>query len=52
LLDMPGVPNGRIDHVFSRGARLRSTEWTRLLPAPGAPPVSDHYPVCARFRLT
>jgi endonuclease/exonuclease/phosphatase family metal-dependent hydrolase len=51
LLDLPGVPSGRIDHIFSTGQVLNAAEWARLLPAPGEPPVSDHHPVFARFDL-
>jgi endonuclease/exonuclease/phosphatase family metal-dependent hydrolase len=51
LYEMPNVPSGRIDHIFTRGSRLSTHEWSRLLPAPGDPPVSDHDPVLVRVGL-
>jgi endonuclease/exonuclease/phosphatase family metal-dependent hydrolase len=43
--------DGRIDHIFYHGQALVPIEWRRLESPQPEKPLSDHYPVLARFRL-
>lgn len=41
-----------LDHIFFAGEGCRAVEFRTLTDDYGAPYISDHYPVLARFRLT
>jgi endonuclease/exonuclease/phosphatase family metal-dependent hydrolase len=41
----------RIDHIFYHGSQLHPNEWRRLESPDPKKPLSDHYPILARFKL-
>jgi endonuclease/exonuclease/phosphatase family metal-dependent hydrolase len=43
--------SGRIDHIFYHGDSWRPVAWERLESPDEKKPLSDHYPVLARFKL-
>jgi endonuclease/exonuclease/phosphatase family metal-dependent hydrolase len=51
LYNRTDVPSGRIDHILYRGDGLEPQAWARLSSPDPERRLSDHDPVCVRFRL-